>query len=63
VVDRSRGELAFVPWLEWPERALPPWPSCSHGAPPSSHELRLSRDVARIVARSGSIGDTPWPPN
>jgi hypothetical protein len=63
VVDRGKGRVAPAPRSGRPERALPPWPSRGHGAPPSSHGLRPSRGRARDVACSGSVGVAPWPPN
>jgi hypothetical protein len=63
VIDHGKGRVAPAPRSGWPECALPPWLSRGHGAPPSSRELRPSRGMARVVARSGSVGDAPWPPN
>jgi hypothetical protein len=63
VVDRGKVRVAPASRSGRPERALPPWPSRGHGAPPLSRGLRPSRGMARVVACSGSVGDAPWPPN
>jgi hypothetical protein len=63
VLDRGKGSFAPAPRPGWPERALPPWPSRGHGAPPSSRGLRPSRGVATVGTCSGGVGDAPWPPN
>jgi hypothetical protein len=63
VVDHGKGRVAPAPRSGRPERALPPWPSRGHGAPPSSRGLRPSRGIATVGACSGGVGDAPWPPN